>query len=95
MVRFYGTVAWLLNSLGVALLVVALLLAPEGGVWGQTEDDEELGFFSCTGCLHTTDCGHVNVPCIRNAVWCRTSAPNCSTWCQCVVQVGQICKCGL
>jgi len=37
MARFYGMCAWLCSSLGVALLLISLVLVPQGRVFGEEE----------------------------------------------------------
>jgi hypothetical protein len=92
MARFHGIASWMLNSLGVALLVCSLVL-----VTGQ-EEQAQSGGKTCpnaTGCDNgcaspqcaTLNCKGIGCTCSKNSY-----DPNCSANCVCK-QFGTDCQC--
>jgi len=90
MVRFNAFAAWLLSSLGMALLVSSIVLAPSNTVMGQSGLAQCPGNTCANGCT-STDCNNVTF-CIGTGCTCSNpNVQNCSA-CECKTTIP--CSCG-
>ncbi len=93
MTRFYDKAAWLLNSLGIALLVCGLVLVPQSRVLADPPvfcpGDGECS----NGCNELAACAVFN--CGPNYCKCDKTPSNCGT-CNCAfpdaIQANCVCK---
>jgi hypothetical protein len=98
MIRFHSLLAWLLSSLGIALLMLSLVLVPTNLVLADGGGGSPLA--GNGGCSGTARCNNPANPCVGRAmcgglnVNCNNSTPgfDCSG-CKCVTDPNDATKC--
>jgi hypothetical protein len=90
MLHFLDRCAWIMTSLGLALLVIGVVLVPDNFVHGQLEHDEVYLRRLCNSHqLCNVDCDRVFPFCYRGLC---NAAPGCG-WCNCRMILGTFCEC--
>jgi hypothetical protein len=88
MIRFYDKTAWLLSSMGIALLVCGLVLVPQSRL---VADDPTIS--PTISCVFDCNCDPVyrypNCPQAR----CNLGLSQCTRQCKCVNNSSQQCEC--